>query len=453
MSRTFFKNLCIFLLCAAVFLSCGAPFSFSAKAEEPETSSAAAIIINADTGLVLYEKNSESPIYCGFLPRLMTCILLVESGLNLDEEVTLTSKMLEAAPEKILDGSAHVFSKGATITLRDLMKACLVANSQEAAAAIALTVCNDMTDFIIMMNEKARSIKAKNTRFVNVTGYCDDAAKASQYTTAYDISLITAYASSLNYIQEYSDKSYVDITVKDKKQRLYTKNSLVDPNSQYYCKKASGIAISGNSKTGYALSTAAIKTATKDSPAINFICSAYNISSVSSLYADITTLINHALTEYSPKSLVLENAPVAEIKVKYGKQEWLTLYAKSKVAASLPSSIDIQHDIVTVYDLPHEIEAPVTKGTSYGTVTYIYNGDVIGMTDLCAVTDISIDSVALYTEKISMLFANPIFITSLVVAALLIIAYSILAYVKNKQRMRERKRRSRSRVHPSITKK
>ena len=106
-----------------MFLSCGAPFSFSAKAEEPETSSAAAIIINADTGLVLYEKNSESPIYCGFLPRLMTCILLVESGLNLDEEVTLTSKMLEAAPEKILDGSAHVFSKGATITLRDLMKA------------------------------------------------------------------------------------------------------------------------------------------------------------------------------------------------------------------------------------------------------------------------------------------------------------------------------------------
>ncbi len=462
MTDSVIKKIFTVLICAAVIISCGALFPFSAADTAPEESGAgpgigsiSAIIINSDSGLMLYGRNTDSQIYCGFLSRLMTCIMLVESGVDLDSEIRITSAMLNAAPEKILTqnekgNTVYVFREGSKVSLRDLMKSALVANSQEAAAAIALTLNKDMTDFVINMNTKAVQLGAKDTRFVNATGYFEGTS-TSQKTTVKDIATITAYAVSLNYIQEYSDKSYIDISVSGKRQRLYTKNSSVDANSQYYNRKSTGLAISGNSASGYTLSTVAMKSATKNTPAINFICVAYNMSSVGELYSDVASMVSYALTEYSPRTLVGANVPVTEIPIRLGKQEWVTLYASEKISASLPSSVDTKGDIEVIYSVPNYITAPVKKGEIYGTVTYVYNGEVLGSTELCAVSDVDLDSVAVYTEKIGQLFRNTTFIACLVLFAVAVTGYSVLVYVKNKQKIKENKRKNRTRVHPTIS--
>ena len=80
-----------------------------------------AAIINADTGTELYSKNADMPLFCAFLPRIMTCIMLVESGLDLQTEILITKEMMAVSHEK---SSANLVS-GDRISLYDLMK-CII---------------------------------------------------------------------------------------------------------------------------------------------------------------------------------------------------------------------------------------------------------------------------------------------------------------------------------------
>lgn len=114
------KNRCIsfFLIIILIF----AALPTSAAEAEPnvlEIDANNAMIFNADNGYELYSRNADNLVYCAFLPRLMTCILLVESGLNLEAEITITTEMLKNTPEK----SSINMAAGHTISLRDLMKA------------------------------------------------------------------------------------------------------------------------------------------------------------------------------------------------------------------------------------------------------------------------------------------------------------------------------------------
>ena len=84
-----------------------------------------AAIVNADTGTELFAKNADTPFFCAFLPRIMTCILLVESGLDLSTVITLSKEMMAVSHDK---SSANLVS-GNKISLYDLMKCILVANS------------------------------------------------------------------------------------------------------------------------------------------------------------------------------------------------------------------------------------------------------------------------------------------------------------------------------------
>ena len=98
------KNRCLSFLMVTVFIVTIILSSVCVCAEEEENTlevtANQAIIFNADTGYELYTKNADDYVYCAFLPRLMTCILLVEAGVSLETQVTITSEILKNTPEK-----------------------------------------------------------------------------------------------------------------------------------------------------------------------------------------------------------------------------------------------------------------------------------------------------------------------------------------------------------------
>ena len=393
-----------------------------------------AAIINADTGTELYSKNADMPLFCAFLPRIMTCIMLVESGLDLQTEILISKEMMAVSHEK---SSANLVS-GDRISLYDLMKCIIVANSQEACIAVAVTLAGSVSDFIVEMNLRARELGAENTSFTTVTGQYSSNTK--QTTTAHDIVKICAHALTLEYIEDISNNRYVEVTVNKNNISLYTRNSLIDRNSSYYCKKASGLAISGNSTTGYALASVAVD------KAMRIICFAMNYDSAVSLYSDMTDMINFSLSEYSYRILIRKNAPVLEIPVVFGKErDTVTLVSDSTISASMPSSVP-EDKIETILNVPDSIDAPIAKGTVLGDVTYIFEGRVYGTANLVAQTDISLDVVNLYSTSINDFFSNKYIWAAIITVIVVVAFYSIILYINNRKKMRRDQSKKRNRI-------
>lgn len=155
-------------------------------AHEPYGKSA--ILIEPDTGAVLYSKNPDEKLYPASITKIMTGLLAVER-LNLSDTITITSEMIESLPS---DAARQGISPGEVITVKDCLYSLMLRSNNDMACALAFAVAGSEEEFAKMMTERARSIGAVNTNFANASGLHD----ANHYTTARDMALITREAIS-----------------------------------------------------------------------------------------------------------------------------------------------------------------------------------------------------------------------------------------------------------------
>ena len=439
------KYSCISFLLVLIFVfALFAPLCFVAETSEENTleiNAGHAIIFNADSGYELYSKNADDYVYCAFLPRLMTCILLVESGVSLETVVTITSDMLKNTPEK----SSADLAPGHTVTLRDLMKCVLVSNSQECAVAIATTLSGGVNEFVAQMNLRAAELGADKTLFTNVTGYYTSGTK--QLTTVRDISKIITHALSLDYIEDYSDSRMISFSVGKSKRTLYTKNLLIDSNSSYYSKRATGLAISGNAEQGYALSSIAVN------KSMRLVSIAIGSSSFADIFSDVSKMLTFSVNEYAFRTIVQSNSPITEVEVVLGKdRDYVTAVANKTLEISMPRSVS-DSSILQIYNVPESIQAPVVRGQQIGTADYYYNGKLLGSVELLAQTDVALDIVGQYTGYIMAVFSNPYVWTFVLIILVLTVGYTVVVFMANKKRIREELRKKRDRIKVTEMKK
>ena len=158
----------------------------AAAPTDPAVKSETAVLINADTGQVLYKKDMDKRMYPASITKIMTGLLALEKG-----ELNDTVKMSDAVIDDIEKDSANIaLDYDEEITLEQALYAVAVASANDAANGIAETVGGTMDDFVRMMNEEAAGLGAVNTHFNNANGMPDD----NHYTTARDMALITAKA-------------------------------------------------------------------------------------------------------------------------------------------------------------------------------------------------------------------------------------------------------------------
>lgn len=396
--------------------------------------SSLAIIMNAETETVLYAKNPDEHFFCGFVPRFVICILLMRSQVDLEKSVTITEEMMKVSH----DQSSANLKKGETLTLRDLLKCVLVGNSQEAAIAIALTLYDSVNSCISIMNNYMGEIGVSNTYFTSVTGQYS--SSKDSYTTVRDIAKIASIAITFDFIEEYSSKRYVEIDVSGKSRQIFNKNTMMDTYSDKYYKKASGLQISGSATNGYSMVTRA------KSSTMNLISVAVNSDSLSGMYEDIKNMIVFSLQEYASRSLVTKNIPITEIDIHLGKnRDKLTLVASEGISVFIPRSIE-NEDIEVIINAPESVTAPVTKGDVLGSVTYKYDGSVLGRTDIIAQNSVALDYVAMYTEKIDGIFGNVYIWLILGLVLFAVIVYCLFIYIVNRKKIKSQMRKDRSRV-------
>lgn len=152
--------------------------------EGPAVGAASAILMDANTGIVLYEKNIHEEMYPASTTKLMTCLLAMEKkGAKLSDMVPFSVEAVYSCP---YDGSNMGIDAGESMTLEDCLYGILLLSANEVSNAVGEYVSGDAESFVNLMNERAKELGCVDTHFNNAHGYTDP----EHYTSSYDLALI-----------------------------------------------------------------------------------------------------------------------------------------------------------------------------------------------------------------------------------------------------------------------
>jgi len=209
------------------------------------TTASSAILMDMDSGRILYEKDIHNPRLVASITKIMTAVLAIENG-NLDDVVTVGEEVLT------MYGSNIYIQLGEKMTLRDLLYGLLLRSGNDAAIVIGTYVGGTEEKFVEMMNKKAKEIGMLHTTYQNCHGL-DEVTK--NYSTAYDMAILSSYANTLDVYREISGTKKWTTSTGEKSYVWHNRNKLL---SMYE--------FTTGGKTGYTPSAGRtlVTTATKD---------------------------------------------------------------------------------------------------------------------------------------------------------------------------------------------
>ena len=183
-----------------------------------QTSASTAILMDMDSGRILYEKNKDEQRLVASITKIMTAVLAIENA-SLEEEVTVGEEILS------MYGSNIYIEVGEKIKLRDLLYGLLLRSGNDAAVVIANYIGKNEENFVKMMNEKAKKIGMKNTIYKNSHGL-DEITQ--NYSSSYDMALLSSYANSLKEYRKISNTKKRIVKTKDKTYIWNNRNKLLN---------------------------------------------------------------------------------------------------------------------------------------------------------------------------------------------------------------------------------
>lgn len=428
------------LLLALVFMAAVFALPAGAVGFEPpfEISGKAAYIVNTDTNIIVYEKNSEESLPAASLTKIMTCILLVEQyGDQLD---TVTAELTASIRDALYgQGMATADIRlGEPHTLRSLMYAAMVPSAADAAMIIANTVSGGSIDnFVYMMNSRAKEIGCSGTTFVDPVGM-----SLENVTTARDMYLILRYAMSFDVLKEAMSTLKWDMGQDFMPSRysasnpynLYTTNMMIyeGPGAEYYRKYTKG------GKTGSledwqnlaAWHTSPDTGETYISVVLNspVSCDPYPYQKDHPASYETGLLMDWVFENFAIQPAMKTGEPLAEVKVRYSTDaDTVMLFPADDMMTILPKNTD---ESVTqkTFQLPEYVTAPVKKGDVIGTVTLSLSGQTIGVVELTADRDLDRNMLLFTLSKIGEFFGGLYFKVLLCVSAVTVVAYVLLYY-------------------------
>lgn len=360
-------------------------FTTSYADKKLDVSAEAAILIDANTGKILYEKNAHKPMFPASTTKIMTAILALEYG-NLDDIVVIDDK----TPYEI-SGSHIALEPGEMITLKDLLYALLIESANDAALAIAKHISGSTQNFADLMNKKAKEIGAKNTHFTNPHGLPDK----NHTTTAYDLAMMAKYAmenDTFRSIVKNYKYTIPPTNKKDEPRYLKSANRLL-----YGTGSGNKIVVDGKTvnikydgadgiKTGYTYVAQQCLVATAKRGDLRLISVVLHAVGTN-VYVDTHKLLNYGFDNYTTKQLSFKNEFIKNIDVIKGDKPFVTGIINKSVFSIIPRGRE--NDIVKDIILPDKITAPITKDQVIGRVEYKLDGEVIAAANIVSAMEIN----------------------------------------------------------------
>lgn len=411
---------------------------------DPNPAAAAAILIDKDSGYVLYDKNSDEKRYPASTTKIMTALITLENAENLDELVEVTEEDFIGVAS---DASKAGFMVGEQVPVIDLLYGLMLPSGNEAANTLARYIGGSIENFADMMNEKAKELGCKNTHFVNPNGLHDD----NHYTTARDLAIITqealkdeTFALIVNTAQKTLSETNMTPMRDGKPLKVYTTNMLIYSRYQpEYYTYAKGVKTGFTSQAGYCLVSTAIY---KESQLISVVlgCEKPAGAANANTFEASKTLFRWGFNNFETVDMVKKDETVSEVAVRLStQQDTLVVVTKGDISGIMPIDAD-KNKIERKMDLPESVNAPITQGQKIGTMTVSYNGVEYGTVDLVALNDISMSQVLYVADKIENFFQSNAFRIIVVSVILLFFLYFLFLVLKVRHKKEKRKKMMKS---------
>ena len=334
--------------------------------------SKSAVLMDASTGKILYEKNSHEKLPPASVTKVMTMLLIceaLESGkIKEDDDVQIS----ETAAS--MGGSQIFLEPGEIQKVDTLLKSIAVASANDACVAMAEYVGGSLEEFVVLMNKRAKELGMNDTNFVNTNGLPVD----NHYTSAYDIALMSKELLRHKKISKYLT-TWMDEVVVGKKQAkigISNTNKLV----KHYT-GATGVKTGFTQQAKYCLSASALRNNT------HLIAVTLCAETSPIRFKDATSLLNYGFANYETVKICGANEKIATVKFEKGEKENVDLVAKDDLCVLIKKGGN--KDFKKKVTIKQDLKLPIEKNTELGVVKVYRGKELVGETKIINTEDIN----------------------------------------------------------------
>lgn len=350
------------ILILFLFLFC-IPIIKAEEVEDLAPNATSAIMIEASTGEILFQKNKDEKLAPASMTKMMSMLIIIEEiengNLKWDEMITTSERASSM-------GGSQIFLKaGEKMSVTDLLKGIAIASGNDAVVALAERISGSEESFVKRMNTRAKDLGLKNTNFVNSTGLTED----NHYSSAYDMSLIAKELVKHEKILEFTS-TYEDYLRKDTKSPFW----LVNTNRLVRFKEGvDGLKTGFTKEAGYCL------TATMKKDNMRLITVVMKEEDSNKRSADTSKMLDYGFNVYMVQTILDEKTTIEKQKVELGKKLTTEIVPKESITILNKKNEEIKN--ITYKTNINKIIAPVKKGDKVGTIDIIEEGKVISTID------------------------------------------------------------------------
>ncbi|MFA5524257.1 MAG: D-alanyl-D-alanine carboxypeptidase family protein [Tissierellales bacterium] len=369
----------LFIFSSISFAEIEGPFNLESKS---------AILIDALSGEIIFEKNIHERLPPASITKIMILLLAME---DLDNgKVKLDDKVHVSANAERMGGSQVYLEEGEVQTVDDLLKAISLRSANDAAVALAEHMSGSIDVFVQRMNERAKELGMSNTHFKNATGLPDE----EHITTAHDISLMSKELMRHPKVHEWLTIYMTDIKVGKNKtvtQSLVNTNKLI---RDY--QGANGLKTGLTNEAGHCLAASAKR------GNLSLISVLLGGPTSNSRFLESKKLLDYGFANYDSIFVCKKDEVIDRIRVTKGKENNLNIVAECDYSILIKKgdSKEIEKEI----KLPEKVKAPMEKGHKLGEIILKNNGKEIGRVNLVAEKEVKKASIFDMFRKVSIIF-------------------------------------------------
>lgn len=354
------KRFLVFLLCMTLFLGNVLPVRAATEITAPS-----AILLEASTGQVIYEKNATERRSPASITKIMTLLLIFEA---LSEgKVSLQDEVVTSAHAKSMGGSQVFLEEGETQTLETMIKCIVIASGNDASVAVAEHIAGSEADFVEKMNAKATDLGMVDTHFEDCCGLTDS---DSHYTTAKDVAIMSReltvkYPEVFTYTRIWME----DITHVTRRGSSTFTLSSTNKLLKWY-QWTTGLKTGSTAKAKFCISA----TASKDG--MDLIAVIMGAPDPKERFHDAEKLLNYG---FSVSNLYVDEnkEPLPQMRVEGGVEESVSLHYAEEFRYLDVTGRDLSA-VEKELKLPESVKAPVTEGKTAGQAVFRIGGEEIG---------------------------------------------------------------------------
>lgn len=359
--------LLILMICSLLPVSNAA--NIKQEAEPFSVTAQSAVLMDQESGQVLFEKNAHEKRYPASVTKIMSLLLFMEA---IDDKKLNLSDRVKATREAVEKGGSQIWLKeGEQMTADELLRATAIGSANDACTALAIHLAGSEAAFVRQMNERAKQLGMHDTVFENCTGLDDDTE--THLTTAYDIALMSRALLAHEKIQTYTTV-WMD-SLRDGKTQLVNTNKLV----RFY-NGTTGLKTGTTNKAGCCVSASARR------DGMHLIAVVLHAPSSNDRFSDAKMMLDWGFASFESVTPDYDKTAIRAVPVRRGIKQSVEVQAPKlqKLLLKTGEKANLQ----TTVALAEDVFAPVEKGQELGSLTVSLNGKPLAEYPLCADEDV-----------------------------------------------------------------